>query len=122
MPGFELVGDHAEFRPTGQVSLEQVSQLVTAAITSAREQQIQKLLVVTTGLKDLKSPGLASRYYFVADWARAAAGAVCVALVLQPELIDPQKFGVSVAASLGLKSDVFVSEPEALAYLGNLTP
>lgn len=114
---FEIVGDHAESRPTGQVSVDQVVQLVTSAIARAREQHIGKLLVDTRGLTGFESPSIIARYYFVRKWAEASGRVVRLALVARPEMVDPQKFGVTVAANLGFIADVFTSEDEALAWL-----
>lgn len=114
---FALVGDHAEYRPTGHVSLREAEQLVASAIALAREQHVRKLLVVTTGLTGFDSPSLARRYYFVHEWARAAQGMVRIAMVARPEMIDPRKFGVIVAGNAGLVADVFAAEEEALAWL-----
>ena len=63
------------------------------------------------------SPDIATRYFFIHEWARAAGGCVFVVLVARPEMIDPQKFGVTVAANAGLTSEVFDSEEEARAWL-----
>jgi hypothetical protein len=40
--------------------------------------------------------------------------------VARLEMIDPRKFGVAVAATAGLKADVFVTEEEAVAWLRQL--
>ena len=50
------------------------------------------------------------------EWARAAGGAVRLAMVARPEMIDPQKFGVTVAANIGLNADVSTSDEEALHW------
>ncbi len=91
--------------------------LVTSAITYAREQELRKLMVVTTGLTGFDPPDITARYFFVHEWARAAGGRVFVVLVARPEMIDPQKFGVTVAGNAGLTGDVFESEEEARAWL-----
>ncbi|MCX6899993.1 MAG: hypothetical protein NT105_15010 [Verrucomicrobia bacterium] len=114
---FEVVGDHAEFRPSGQVSLDQMAQLVASAIALAREQHVRKLLAVTCGLTGFKSPDTFDRYYFIHKWAEASDHGVRVALVALPEMIDPQKFGVLVASNIGFIADIFASEAEALAWL-----
>jgi hypothetical protein len=114
---FELIEDRAVFRPSGQVSLDEAIQLVTSAITFARERHIRKLLVVTSGLKGFEPPSITDRYFFVQEWALAAKGAVRVAVVARPEMIDSRKFGVTVAVNRGLVGDVFASEEEALAWL-----
>lgn len=114
---FEIVGDHAEYRPTGQVSLDQMAQLITSAIAFARERQIGKLLADTRGLTGFKSPSLIDRYHFIHQWAEASGHVVRVVLVARPEMIDPQKFGVTVATNLGFIADIFASEEQALAWL-----
>ncbi len=111
---------YAVFRPTGEVSLAQAVQLVTSALVAAREQQIKKLLVVGTGLTGFEPPSISNRYFLMQEWARAAQGSVCVAMVIKPELIDAQKFGVTVGENAGLRNNVFASEQEALAWLQNL--
>jgi hypothetical protein len=117
---FEIVGDHAEYRPAGRVSLSQAVQLVTCAIAFAREQHVRKLLVVTVGLTGFKPPSIAHRYYFIQEWSHAAGGVISIALVARPEMIDLQKFGVTVAANAGLHGDVFPSEEQALAWLQDI--
>jgi hypothetical protein len=114
---FSILDDHAEYRPTGQVSLEQMVELVTSAIAFAHDQQQRKLLVVTSGITGFKPPTLATRYYFIQKWASVANGVVILAIVARPEMIEPQKFGVTVAANRGLRSNIFESEEEALAWL-----
>ena len=91
--------------------------MVTSAIAFAREQNIGKLLVVTSALTGFASPDIATRYFFVRDWARAAGGVVRVALVARRVMIDLERFGVAVATNSGLFYDVFESEQEALAWL-----
>jgi hypothetical protein len=112
----ELAGDLAFFRPIGQVSVEQAMQLVTSAIVFAKEQRIHKLLVDISGL-GFPSPDLAARYFCSREWARAASKELRLALVARPAVIDPERFGVTVARNSGLVADVFLSEEEALAWL-----
>ena len=40
-----------------------------------------------------------------------------VAIVAPPEMIDPEKIGVTVATNIGFVSEVFTSEEEALTWL-----
>jgi len=114
---FELVGDHAEYRPIGHVSVSQLGELVASALLYAREQHIEKLLVVTSGLTGFKPPLTVDRYYIVKDWAKASGHIVRAAFVARPEMIDSQKFGVTVAANNCFIADIFASEDEALAWL-----
>jgi hypothetical protein len=114
---FEILKERAVFRPTGKVSIEQVVELVTAAIAFARSLHIQKLLVDASNLTGFESPSVATRYFFVHKWARAAAGSVRVAFVARPEMIDPRKFGTIVAANVGFIADTFTTEEDALIWL-----
>ena len=116
----EMVEDLAVYRPTGQVSLQQAVQLVTSAIAFAREHHVPKLLAVTSGLTGVERPSLIMLYFYTKKWAEASRGAVRVALVARPEMIDPQKFQVLVGANDGFISDVFASEDEALAWLSSV--
>ena len=114
---FKIMGDYAVFRPSGQVTLDDAVEMVTAAIGFARTQNIPKLLVIISGLTGFDPPAVSTRYFYFKKWAAASGGAVRVALVDRPEMIDPQKFDVMVAANSGLISEVFTSEDEALAWL-----
>lgn len=117
---FETVGDHAEYRPTGELSLAQAVRLITSGIAFAREQQVKKLMMVTLGLAGFQPPNVIQRYNFINEWAKASGYSVRVAVVAHPEMIDPQRFGVTVAFNLGFASDVFTSEEEALTWLRNV--
>jgi hypothetical protein len=114
---FEIMEDHAVFRPFGQVSQQQAVQLVTSAIAFAREHHVLKLLVVMSGLTGFERPSIIARYFYAKKWAEASRGAVRVALVDRPEMIDPPKFAVMAASNSGLLGDVFTSEDDALAWL-----
>jgi hypothetical protein len=95
-------------------------ELITGAIVTAREQALSQLLVNATGLDGFDPPTLGERYFFISTWALAAGGTVRLALVVRSEMIDPNRFGVTVAANRGLVSNVFASEPEAEAWLATL--
>jgi hypothetical protein len=119
LQAFEMVGEHAEYRPAGEFSLAQATRLITSGIELARERQVKKLMVVTLGLSGFQPPNVIQRYYFIREWAKAAAYSVRVAVVAHPGMIDPQKFGVTLASNIGFASDVFTSEEEALTWLGS---
>ncbi|MEO8506852.1 MAG: hypothetical protein ABI593_04410 [Betaproteobacteria bacterium] len=75
------------------------------------------LLVDATGFIDLPAPTLVDRFLMVEDWAQEANGKVVVSMVVAPEYMHPNKFGVKVALQFGLVCDVSVSEIEALKWL-----
>lgn len=117
---FTIAGDHAEFRPAGPMSLEQEEQLVYAAIGHAREQKIDKLLIVLTGVTGYPLPTVVDRHRNVREAARAARGQVRLAIVVRPEMLEYEDFAVTIAAQEGLQLNVFSAEPEALAWLRNV--
>jgi hypothetical protein len=106
-----------QFRPRGECSLVEVVDLINRAIAYCRDQRVAKLLVNGTGLVGVPVPSLIDRFLMVEEWAQKAKGMVVVVLVIQPEYIHPEKFGVKVAADFGLMSDVYTSETDALKWL-----
>jgi hypothetical protein len=94
--------------------------MITAAIAFARAQAIHELLVDTSSLTGFDSPSISQRILFIEKWMRAAGGRVRLALVARPEMIDPQKFGVTAALNRGLIADVFVSEADAVTWLDGI--
>lgn len=114
---FEMVGGRGLFRPTGFVSFDKAVELVSAAIAEARENGAGDLVVNTTALTGFASPDTIDRFFAAVEWAARASGQLPLAVVARPELIDPQKFGVTVAANRGLTADIFTSEAEAAVWL-----
>jgi hypothetical protein len=114
---FELAESYARFRPEGSVSLEIAVALVGGAIAFCHDQKIPRLLADTTRLTGFLPPTIADRYFIAQDWAEKAKGKVIVALVVPPEVPDPQKFEVTAATNAGQRADVFTSESEALDWL-----
>ena len=122
-PGnFEVVAERGFFRPLGCVSLDKAVELVDGAIAHARALGITKLMVNASLLTGFESPSLSERYFLVEKWARTARGAVRLAMVIRPEMIDPQKFGVTVAINRRLIADVFAAEVPAIAWLDSRDP
>lgn len=117
LDGFVLEGGHAVYRPVGSVSFEELVALVRAAIAAARSNQARDLLVDTTALTGFASPDTFQRFLAVVEWAEEARGSVRLAMVARPDMIDPNKFGVTVAANRGLVSNIFTTGGEAGAWL-----
>jgi hypothetical protein len=103
--------------PQGACSLVEAVDLVQQAIDQCRKRHIARLLFNGTGLTGVPIPSLVDRFLMVEEWARTAQGMVIVSLVVHAEYIHPQKFGVVVAADLGLTCDVHTSEEDALRWL-----
>ena len=117
---FEIAEDHAIFRPLCVASLNEAVQMVASAIFFARDHGIQNLLADLTGLTGFPSPNVTARYQLIKLGAEASGGIVRVAMVLRPEIMDPEKVGVVMGKHLGLVCDVFLTVPEALAWLRGL--
>lgn len=117
LDGFVMEGGRAVYRPVGSVSFDEVVALVRAAIAAARSNQARDLLVDTTALTGFSSPDTFQRFLAVVEWAEEARGSVRLAMVARAEMIDPQRFGLTVAANRGLVSSIFTTEGDARAWL-----
>jgi hypothetical protein len=107
----------AYYRPTGEVTLAQATQLCDQAIAFARERRVPKLFINAQGLSGFPSPTLPERYFIARQLAETARARVQLALVVPQEMIDPEKFGIMVARNVGMNADVFSQEGEALDWL-----
>ena len=114
---FKIEAGRAFFRPVGRVTLDEAAKLVDEAIAHVRALGITRLMVNGVQLTGFPSPSLTERYFLVDKWARTADGAVRLSIVIRPEMLDPQKFGVTVAVNRRLVADVFVTEASAIAWL-----
>ncbi len=114
---FEPQDGYVSYRPVKVVTFQEAVALGCDAIALAREQQIKRLLIDTTGLTGFASPKTLDRYQMAEQFARAGQSSVKVAIVARFELIDRDKFGVTVARNRGLMANVFPTEAEALAWL-----
>jgi hypothetical protein len=115
--GFTLEGDRGIFRPMGHVTFDEAVALVRAAIATARSHQVRDLLVDTTALDGFPSPDTFQRFLAAVEWADEASGRVRLAMVARPEMIDPAKFGVTVAGNRGLVTNIFTAEEAARDWL-----
>jgi hypothetical protein len=118
---FEVRDGVCTSRPRGEASLVEAVELVRKAIDDCRRRSIVKLLFDAKGLIGIPIPSLVDRFLAVEEWAHAANGMVLVVLVVHPEYIHPEKFGVKVAAHLGLTANVFDSEDQAQAWLATFS-
>lgn len=90
---------------------------VTGAISDARAKGERRPLVAPKEVTGFPPPKLTARHQFLREWARASEGKVRMAVVTTAEMIDPGRFGVTVAANAGMEADVFADENEALEWL-----
>lgn len=114
---FEVVGDVARFRLTGEQVLESGVQQIADAIVHTREAGLDKLLVDITGITGVEPPGTSTRLWLMGEWARVGRGNVRAAIVVRPEFIDPDRVGVIAGMNSGFISNVFETEARALDWL-----
>jgi hypothetical protein len=114
---FEIRDGMRIHRLRGRHSLVEAVDLISRAIAECRRSGGTRLLVDVTGVEDIPVPTLVDRFLMVEDWAQAAQSMVVVAMVAHPRYIHPRKFGVTVAAHLGLTCDVYTSEEAAMKWL-----
>jgi hypothetical protein len=108
------------FRLAGECDLVEAVDLVSKALAYCRVQNISSLLVDGTDLAGVPIPSLVDRFLMVEEWAQEARGMIAMVLVVRPEYIHPEKFGMRVAGSLGFTANVFPVESDALAWLASL--
>jgi hypothetical protein len=113
----EIMEDYCCYRLSGQGPLEEAASKVMEVIAFSREQRMRNLLIDTTNWTGHKSPDTWERFAWAQAFAEAARSTVKLALVVRPEMMDPDKFEVTVARNRGLMGNVFDSEKDALAWL-----
>jgi hypothetical protein len=114
---FKKEQGYAVFCPAGEVSFNEMAELVHRAVLLCRKQKIKKLLIDSTELHGFKTPGISERYNLAERMAQEAASLVKIAHVASPEWIRSGEFGIEVARNRGLDAKNFKSEPEALKWL-----
>ena len=114
---FEVLEGYCCYRLSGHGRLVAAATKVIEVIAFTRAQGIRKLLIDTTGWTGHQSPDTLERFTVVQACAEAARSAVKLAMVVRPEMMDPEKFEVTVAKNRGLVGNVFDSEKDALAWL-----
>jgi hypothetical protein len=114
---FEVMEGYCCYRLSGHGPLAEAAGKVIEVIAFCREQGTRKLLIDTTGWTGHASPDTLERFNVAQAFAIAASSAVKLAMVVRPELMDPDKFEVMVATNRGMLGNVFDSEKDALAWL-----
>src|SRR5262245_47597992 len=110
---FEIMEGYCCYRLLGHGPLAEAASKVIEIITFTREQGIRNLLIDTTGWTGHNSPDTCERYDVAKAFAEAARSKVKLAMVVRPEMMDPDKFEVTVAQNRWLVGNVFDSEKDA---------
>jgi hypothetical protein len=114
---FEVIGEVARFRLTGEHVLEDGVHQIADAIVRTKESGYDKLLVDITAITGVEPPGVDRRYWLMGEWAKAGRGSVRVAMVARPEFIEPDRYAVIAGMNAGFTNNVFETEAEAMDWL-----
>ena len=114
---FEVMENYSCYRMSGNGPLAEAVGKAIEAITFAREHGISHLLIDTTKWFGHPNPDTMERYDVASAFSKAAGSEVKLAMVVRPEMMDPEKFEVTVATNRGMIGNVFASETEALKWL-----
>jgi hypothetical protein len=114
---FEQIGQRGFYRPRGVVTYAQALSMASDAMNYARFLELRDLLINVHGLTGFTSPSVAARYELALMWAESAAGRLRVALVVRPDVMDPEKIAVLMAQNRGVAGDAFLTEAEGIAWL-----
>lgn len=111
--------DHrtAGFWVDGKLTFPQTVHACDAAIRSAIERGLDGLLLMGAAIPGSYIPTMAERHGMVRRWAATAEGRLTVAMVVQRELIDSEKFAVVAAANFGLVCNVFACPQDGELWL-----
>src|SRR6185503_13036003 len=110
---FEAMEGYCRYRLSGQGPLAAAASKVVEVIAYSRDQKVRNLLIDTTNWTGHKSPDTWERFTWAQAFAEAARSTVKLALVVRPEMMDPEKFEVTVARNRELMGNVFDSEKDA---------
>jgi hypothetical protein len=113
----EFMEGYCSYRLSGHGPLAEAAGKVIEVINFCRERKMPNLLIDATNWTGHARPGTLERFTWAEAFAEAARSTVKLAMVVRSEMMDPDKFEVTVARNRGLTGNVFDSETEALAWL-----
>jgi hypothetical protein len=108
--------DHVRIKLPADISFIEAVELIKNAVMHCREKEHSRLLVDCTAMQ-IEILSTAERFLFASEIAKASQACVRIVVIARTEIIDPNKFGVTVAANRNLSANVFANENEALAWL-----
>jgi hypothetical protein len=114
---FEVRDGYSYYQLLGHGSLTEAASKVIEGIAFSRKQGVRNLLIDTTKWTGHASPSTLERFSWASAFSKVAGEWLKLALVVRPELMDPDKFEVTVATNRGMNGNVFDSEKDALDWL-----
>lgn len=120
---FASTDNYGIYQPRCHLAKDEAVELVDHAVLYCRENGIEGLVVDITQATGLPTPSISDVFWFITRWAETSMGEVTIAMVAPPEMITPDKIGITIAANRGLKSQIFTKESDAREWLrSELTP
>lgn len=110
-------GKRGTFRLSGQSDNATAVDTLVTCVKHAADAGLRRVLIDGTGIEGLRVPDSFVRYRLGERVAAVSGAGMWCAVVVRPELIDRDKFGVLVARNRGFYCDVFSSLAEAEAWL-----
>lgn len=114
---YEIVGDIAWFRVSGEQDFVDGVHQITDAILRTKAQGVDKLLVDISAIAGVAPPSVEMRFWLMGEWAKAGRGCVRLALVTRREFISDDRFGVAFGMNQGFISNLFETREQALDWL-----
>lgn len=114
---FEVVGDIAWFRASGEQDFVHGVDLVRAAIEQTKTLGLGKLVVDILHITGIAPPSVEMRLWMMGEWAKAGRAAVRVAVVTRPEFMSVDRFGIAFGMNKGFTSNLFETAEQAVAWL-----
>jgi len=117
-----LAPDHIRLDCSGTCStLSELKAVFQQAVTLARDNQRRKILILANAVRgELTTQDryegarfLTDQVFHAPEWISA------IAVVGQPPLIDPARFGETVARNRGINGRVFTDQDEAVAWIAS---
>lgn len=108
---------YSRYQLLGHGSLTEAASKVIEVIAFSRRHGVRNLLIDATKWTGHASPSTVERFTWASAFTKVAGEGLKLALVVRPELMDPDKFEVTVATNRGLNGNVFDSEKDAVAWL-----
>ena len=115
----ETLNGYAICRLCAVVSFQDGVELLAQAIELAVKNKVTKLLLDTRSLTGFPPPDTFDRYVLGQRCAESSGGVIKVALLAREELLDPERFGLTVARNRGAHVEAFAIEEDAVKWLVN---
>jgi hypothetical protein len=114
-------GERAYFRPVGNTTAGELSDMTTAALERAHRHGCMEALIDVTRVYGFESPGPAYRRWIVRRWAQTVLCEIAIVVLCRDDQLLEGNPGLVAAMAEGLLAHVCTTEDEAIAWLDAFT-